>query len=257
MPSVLAIAAHPDDIEFVMSGTMFRLAELGWETHYFNIANGCCGSMTLDRAACARVRLDEARRAAEILGARFYSPICDDLSIFYTPELIAKTAAVVRAARPHIVLTHAPIDYMEDHQNASRLAVTAAFIRGMPNCVTDPQQPVVSHDVAVYHAQPHGNRLPLGEPVTPTHCVDVTPVMDRKAEMLLAHQSQSGWLDETQGLSSYVQTMRDLNAEVGRLGGGAFEFAEGWRKHIHLGFSSREIDPLAEALGTACLVAKR
>ena len=44
MPTALAIAAHPDDIEFVMAGTLLRLAETGWSIHYFNIANGCCGS---------------------------------------------------------------------------------------------------------------------------------------------------------------------------------------------------------------------
>ncbi|MFM8323699.1 MAG: PIG-L family deacetylase, partial [Pirellulaceae bacterium] len=43
--SVLAIAAHPDDIEFVMSGTLMHLVELGWKAHYLNIANGYCGSM--------------------------------------------------------------------------------------------------------------------------------------------------------------------------------------------------------------------
>lgn len=251
MPSVLAIAAHPDDIEFVMAGTMMRLAQQGWELHYFNIANGCYGSMTLDRESCARARLAEAKRAAALLGAKFYAPICDDLAIVYSPELLAQVAAVVRLAKPQIVLTHALVDYMEDHQYAARLAVTAAFSRAMPNYRTTPEMPTYSDDVTVYHAQPHGNRTPLGEPVIPTHFVDVTSLMDKKSELLLAHASQADWLDETQQLSSYVATMQGLNSEVGNWSG-RFAMSEGWRRHLHLGLCAADADPLAVALRETC-----
>jgi N-acetylglucosamine malate deacetylase 1 len=246
---VLAIAAHPDDIEFVMAGTLLQLAARGWEVHYFNIANGCGGSMTLDRAACAATRLQEAQLAAAMLPAKFYPPICDDLEIFYSKELLQQVAAVVRQAQPEIVLTHAPLDYMEDHQNASRLAVTAAFVRGMPNYVTNPPTQPYATDVSVYHAQPHGNRTPLGELVTPTHVVDVSAYAQRKQELLCAHASQGQWLDDTQRMSSYVDTMFELNREVGTMSG-KFKLAEGWRKHLHLGFSASGIDPLADALGS-------
>ncbi len=245
--SVLAIAAHPDDIEFVMAGTLLQLAARGWSVHYFNIANGCGGSMTLDRAACAATRLQEAQQAAAIIPAQFYPPICDDLEIFYTTELLQQVAAVVRHAQPEIVLTHAPIDYMEDHQNAARLAVTAAFVRGMPNFVTQPQVGTYATDVSVYHAQPHGNRTPLGEVVKPTHIVDVTPFAQRKQQLLCAHASQAEWLDDTQRMSSYVDTMFALNREVGAMSQ-QFELAEGWRKHLHLGLASAGVDPLREAL---------
>ncbi len=213
MPSVLAIAAHPDDIEFVMAGTMLRLGQLGWQLHYFNIANGCYGSMKLDRQACTAARLQEARKAAELMGATFYPPICDDLAIVYTPELLAQVAAVVRTAQPDIVLTHSLVDYMEDHQNAARLAVTAAFCRAMPNYQSHPAVPTYAADVTVYHAQPHGNRTPMGEPVVPTHFVDVTDLLARKSELLLAHASQGAWLDETQQINSYVDTMATLNVK--------------------------------------------
>ncbi len=247
MPSVLAIAAHPDDIEFVMAGTMLRLAEQGWELHYFNIANGCYGSMAMDREACTRARLDEAKQAAKWMGATFYPPICDDLAIVYTPELLAGVSAVVRQARPNILLTHSLVDYMEDHQNAARLAVTAAFSRAMPNYRSQPDIPTYSHDVTLYHAQPHGNRTPMGEPVVPTHFVDVGSLIPRKTELLLAHASQGAWLDETQQISSYVSTMESLNREVGSWSK-RFEFAEGWRRHLHLGLCAPEADPLVEAL---------
>ncbi len=250
MPSVLAIAAHPDDIEFVMSGTLLQLSRRGWQVHVFNVANGCYGSKTLNREQCAAVRLSEAQRSAELMSAVFHPPICDDLDIFVTRQTLSQVAAVVRRARPTIVLTHALVDYMEDHQNAARLAVGGAFSRAMPHYGTSP--PIESYDgpVAVYHAQPHGNQTPLGELVVPTHFVDVTDLIVRKRELLAAHASQNEWLDATQGLSSYLTTMEELNAQVGSMSG-RFKLAEGWRKHLHLGLSPDGFDPLRDALGAA------
>lgn len=248
--SVLAIAAHPDDIEFVMSGTLLRLIELGWQAHYFNVANGCCGSKTLSRAECAALRLQEARQSAELLPATFYAPICDDLEIFYDHATHAKVASVVRQAQPSIILTHSPTDYMEDHQNVARLAVGGAFVRGMPSFVCSPEVTGYDHDVAVYHAQPHGNRDPLGKLIVPTHFVDVTNLREKKSELLACHASQNSWLDQTQRMSSYLNTMEKLNGEVGSMSPG-FDRAEGWRKHIHLGLSGPGFDPLADALSKA------
>lgn len=250
--SVIAIAAHPDDIEFVMAGTLLQLAARGWEVHYFNIANGCCGSKTLSREQCAAVRLQEAQLAAGLIPAKFHAPICNDLEIFYNAELHAKVAAVVREAQPSIVLTHALSDYMEDHQNAARLAVGAAFSRGMPNFTTTP--PVASYEspIAVYHAQPHGNRDPLGKPVPPQCFIDVTPYIGKKRDLLAAHVSQDQWLDDSQAISSYLNTLESLNREVGNWSG-RFEFAEGWHRHHYLGFSHEGFDPLREALSEAAL----
>lgn len=248
MPNVLAVAAHPDDIEFVMAGTLLRLAELGWNVHYMNVANGCLGSMVTLPPETARIRLAEAQRAASLIPAVHYPPICDDMGIFYSPENLAKVAAVVRQADPTIVLTHSPIDYMEDHEAACRLAVSATFVKGMPSYITSPSFPPVSREVAVYHASPHGNCTPLREPIQPDLYVDVSQVIDRKREILACHESQQAWLDSTQKMSSYLQSMLDMDRERGRLSG-RFEYAEAFRRHLHLGFSSDGFDPLKDALG--------
>ncbi len=247
MPTAFAIAAHPDDIEFVMAGTLILLGEAGYDLHYLNIANGCCGSMTTDRETTARIRAAEARRAAESIGATFHASLVNDLEIFYDQRTLARLAAIVREVAPEIILTHAPVDYMEDHTNACRLAVTAAFCRGMPNFPTEPSTAAISGEVTLYHAQPHGNCDPLGNPVRPGLFVDIASVIDRKAAMLACHASQKDWLDATQGLDSYLQTMRDLMADVGAMSG-RFQYAEGWRRHLHVGFSAPEADPLRAAL---------
>jgi len=249
MKTAFAIAAHPDDIEFSMSGTLLLLQQAGYEIHYMNVANGCCGTTEYDVETISRMRREEAMAAAESIGAVFHESLCDDLAIFYDKPTLAKVASVMRAVAPEILLTHAPSDYMEDHMNVSRLAVTAAFARGMPNFPVDPPWAPVLGKVTVYHAQPYSHHDSLRRLVQPDLFVDVTGLVERKIEMLAKHVSQKQWLDESQGLDSYLQTLRDLDAECGRMSG-LFQSCEGWRRHLHLGFCDEQDDPLREALGS-------
>ncbi|MCA9104145.1 MAG: PIG-L family deacetylase [Pirellulaceae bacterium] len=246
--TAFAIAAHPDDIEFLMAGTMLHLAERGFELHYMTVANGCCGSTVTDRETTARIRRQESEQAAAAMGAIHHAPLCDDLGIFYEPSTLARLASVVRAVAPEIVLTHAPVDYMEDHVNTCRLAVTAAFARGMPNFSVDPPAAAIADPVALYHAQPYSHRTPLGEVVLPTIWVDTSSVIDRKAELLALHASQKAWLDTSQGQDSYLETLRSLDRELGAWSN-AFAYAEGWRQHASIGFGPADWDPLSTALG--------
>ncbi len=248
MPSALAIFAHPDDIEFVAAGTLLLLKERGWDIHYMNLCNGNCGSVEMDAETTARKRLDEAKEAARILGATFHAPISNDLELAYSTPLLRKVAAVVRESRASIVLTHAPSDYMEDHMETCRLAVTAAFAHGVPNFATEPPRGAYFHDVTVYHAMPHGLCTPLRVPVKADFFVNTTSVHETKRKSLAAHESQKDWLDVSQGMDSYLISMDEASRAVGKLSG-QFEFAEGWRRHLHLGFSAAEIDPLKDALG--------
>jgi LmbE family N-acetylglucosaminyl deacetylase len=255
MKSAIAIAAHPDDIEFLMAGTLMLLRQKGYETHYFNLANGCCGTTQYDAKTIAGIRREEAMQAAAMLGAVYHESICNDLEIFYDKPTLAKVAAVIREVSPEIVLTHAPVDYMEDHTNTCRLAVTAAFVRGMPNFPTDPPRRTTEQKVTVYHAQPYQHRDPLGNLVEPQLVVDVTDLAQRKREALAKHASQKLWLDQSQGQDSYLDTMKELDAELGRMAG-LFEYAEGWRRHLPVGFCGANDDPLHDALKERVLVAK-
>jgi len=142
---------------------------------------------------------------------------------------------------------------MEEHQNACRLAVTAAFCRGMPNYISDPPVDPVMDDVTVYHAMPHGLRDPMRGRIHPGQYVDVTTVMGRKRDMLACHRSQKEWLDKSQGMDAYLDTMEGFAREVGQMSG-RYEMSEGWRRRSHLGMSAEDTDPLSEALGDLCLV---
>src|SRR2546427_11932127 len=78
-----AIAAHPDDIEFYMAGTLLLLKQTGWETHYMSVGNGCCGSVQYNAKQTRIVRRAECKRAAKVLGAHFHEGLRNDLEIFY------------------------------------------------------------------------------------------------------------------------------------------------------------------------------
>lgn len=242
-----ALAAHPDDIEFLMAGTLLLLREQGFEIHYMNLSSGNCGSQSAPAATVRRVRKLEAMEAAQRLGAVYHRSIADDLEIFYDAKNLRRVAAVIREVRPSIILTHSPQDYMEDHMNTCRLVVTAAFARGMPNFVTTPRSKSVDGEVTVYHAMPHGLRDGLGKPVEADFYIDVGTVLKAKREALAAHVSQKQWLDVSQGMDSYLAAMEEMSAEVGRLSGEA-RHAEGWRKHSHLGFCGADADPLRNTL---------
>src|SRR5690606_92372 len=110
----MAIAAHPDDIEFMMAGTLLMLKQAGYEVHYMTISDGNCGSMFLDAEATARTRIAQSKEAARILGATYHPPIGKDFEIFYTKEMLQRLTAVIRSVEPDIILTHSPSDYMED-----------------------------------------------------------------------------------------------------------------------------------------------
>jgi len=256
VPSALAIAAHPDDIEFVMAGTLLLLREAGWETHYFNLSTGNMGSSVMSAAETARVRRREAKAAAKALGAKWHAPICDDLQILYTDENIRRVCAVVREARPLVILTHALEDYMEDHMITARLTVTGTFARGMQNYRSRPQRKPTLDSCVVYHAMPHGQRTPLREPVRPEILINTTRVHETKRDALACHASQREWLDASQGQDNYLTVMDGFSIALGRRSR-RFQHAEGWTRHLHYGFGAEDDDPLRGVLGNRYCVNKR
>mgnify|MGYP005841370175 FL=1 len=245
--TALAIGAHPDDIEFHMAGTLLLLKDAGADIHMWNLANGCCGTMVYTYDQIVQMRWQEAQDSAREAGAAIYPPVVDDLCIFYTAEMIARVAAVIRQVKPDVILTHPPQDYMEDHMNTCRLVVTGAFARGMPNFATRPPQAIWTGETVIYHAMPHGLEDGLRQPVQPEFYVDIGSTLARKRSLLAKHRSQKEWLDASQGMDSYLVEMENAGRAVGRRSG-RFEYAEGWRRHLHLGFAAREADPLRAVL---------
>ena len=239
-----------------MAGTLVLLAHKGWEIHYLNLSRGNCGSTRYSSSETARRRRIEAKRAAKILGAQWHAPFCRDLEVFYELKSIRRLAAIIREIRASLILTHPPVDYMEDHTNTCRLVVSAAFAHGMTNFKTTPSRIPSDGDVVIYHSTPHGLCGPTREPINPELFVDTVKVHARKLESLAAHESQQDWLKTSQGMNSYLNTMEEMSRAMGRMSR-RFQHAEGWTRHLHLGFSTKDCDPLRESLGSNLVLLRR
>ncbi len=250
---VLAVAAHPDDIEFMMAGTFILLGRAGYELHYMTVANGSCGTQVHDAETIIRIRRQEATHAARLVAAVYHESLVNDLEIFYKRDTLRQLAGVVRAVTPEIILTHSTQEYMEDHTNTARLVLCAAFARAMPNFPVVPPTPTTDRPVTIYHALPYGLHDPLRQPIQPGMFVDIGDVLSAKRAMLAMHRSQKEWLDVSQGLDSYLTTMEEMAREVG-CQSGTFTYAEGWTRHLHLGYCAPDADPLTDALGQRVLV---
>ena len=242
-----AIACHPDDLEFGMMGTMLLLKDAGYEIHYMNVSNGSLGTDHLDYQTIVRMRREEAQTSAAMVGAVYHESICDDLEVFYNYENLAKLVPVMREVEPEIVLTQGPYDYREDHVNAGRLAVSAAFCRGMVNMKCAPTSKPTFQNVAVYHCMPHSITDMLRRPVEADFYVDISSKMDMKSKALACHKSQKEWLDVSQGMDAYLKDMENRASIFGKASG-VFQFAEGWVQHNPLGFGPDDFNPLATAL---------
>ncbi|MPN48124.1 hypothetical protein SDC9_195729 [bioreactor metagenome] len=154
----------------------------------------------------------------------------------------------VREVAPEIILTHGPYDYMEDHVNAGRLAVSAAFCRGMTNFKCDQRVAPTLQDVAVYHSMPHSLTDGLRRPVIPGMFVDISTTIPTKKAMLSCHKSQKDWLDISQGTDAYLDELDMRGRHYGKLSE-IFEYAEGWIRHNNAGFCPPDFNPLLAKLG--------
>ncbi len=248
--TVFAVGAHPDDVEFNMAGTLLLLAQAGFEPHMMNVSRSNLDSNQLPEDEVIRIRRREAETAARVANVDYHPPIANDLMIFYEDRLLREMTAIVREIQPTIVLLPSLNDYMEDHTNTARLVITACFSRAMRHYTSIPPREPTGQDVYLYHAQPHLNRDGMRTLVVPELFVDISGVMDTKLHMLGCHESQRQWLGETQGLDDYRESMRHASQEVARMRPDCdWQYAEGFRQHSFVGFSARDRNPLAEALG--------
>jgi len=232
----LAIVAHPDDVEFMMAGTLARLKNMGWKIFYSTVANGDCGSAELDCEAIAVVRKQECINAAAMLGAEYRCAGLRDVRIFFNDENLMKVVEVIRWARPKIVLTQPPIDYMGDHEETSKLVRHACFAAPMPNYATGAENPLPIIDAVphLYYTDPMGFTDIYGNPAQTGFVVDITKEIEIKGEMLKCHDSQRQWLLSHHGIDQYIIEMTRMAENRGRLTG--VKYGEGFTQHLGHGY---------------------
>jgi len=245
--SVLAVGAHPDDVEFMCSGTLKLLRDRGCEISIGVLSNGDCGSMIEDQESITKTRRKEAEDAAALLGASLYPLGERDLRIELDDRTKMKITELLRMVDPYIVFTHPHEDYMIDHEVTSRLVRTACFAASIPNYQTFSVMPCkrTSHIPYLFYWSPLEGMDIFGDFVPQKIYVDVSGQIEFKADMLACHRSQRDWLMEQHGMDKYIETMKNTARRYGRYCG--FEYAEGFTQHRGNAYPQENI--LKEILG--------
>lgn len=191
---VLAVGAHPDDLEILCAGTLRRCVERGDSVVMCTVSAGDRGSTRHSREEIAAIRLDEAQRSAALGGAGHTCLGFSDGEVSAAdPEQRRAVIDLVREHRPDLVLTHHPADYMGDHNEVSRLVFDCSFHATLPLLETGlpfaPKVPALMYFDTL-----------AGMGTTPTEYVDISAQIDIKRAMLETHVSQVAWLREHDGV---------------------------------------------------------
>ena len=226
---VLAIGAHPDDLEYFCGGTLAKYCQQGHQVFMTNLANGSRGSTTYSREELTEIRRDEANAAAEVIGATYIpGGFVEDLEIYPNRFLRDKVTDLFRMAKPDVVLTLSSVDYSPDHTYTGQLVFDASHAATIPLYKTD------------YEA--HATRVPIllmdsaaGLNFHPEEYVDISDTIELKKEMLRCHKSQFEHLQryrEMDMVESAVLQSRFRGIQAG------VEYAEGFR-WLRVGFRVR------------------
>ena len=240
---VLAVMAHPDDIELLCAGTVRLLVERGWELRCATLTGGDLGAPGGSRDAIRATRLAEAEAAARVLGGTYACAGLDDLTIHYCPEQLVAVTDLLRLFRPDVVITHSPECYMLDHEETAKLVRMACFAAGMQ--LFPGAAPATGKGVpALYYADAFEGKDKFGRPVVGDFWIDVTSVFDVRQAALACHASQREWLRSHHGVDDYLNS----NARLAREHGGrcGAELAEGFRQHLGHGYPQENV--LGQAL---------
>lgn len=239
-PTALALFAHPDDAEILCAGTLIRLRhEHGYDVHIATCTPGDCGSATLGSEEIADIRRKEGQHAAELIGATYHCLELRDLRVCFTPETVGTAIDLFRKVNPTLVFTHPRYDYMLDHEECHQLARGASFGFAMPNASTS-TTPDNAHVPHLYYVDPIEGLDPYtGQVVEPSVTLDITDVINTKAEMLARHVSQREWLRSHHGMDEYLEAMRRHGAARGQLIDR--KFAESFVQHRGHGFPHDDI----------------
>lgn len=228
MARILAVHAHPDDIETLCAGTLALLAAGGHAITIATMTGGDCGSTRWDNAQTARIRTAEAAAAAQVIGARYCCAGFGDLALFNDDASRRRTTELVRDAAPDIVITAAPSDYHPDHEATSILVRDACFAAPIRNYGSG-SAGVLPNIPHLYFTDPIEGRDRNNEKVVPHFAVDVGSFIDAKRKMLDAHESQKSWVEKQHGIADYAGAMESWTRRRGRHFGVAF--AEGFRHY--------------------------
>lgn len=201
---ILAIGAHPDDIEIGIFGTLARHHELGDEILLCDLTQGEMGSN-----GTIKERQEEAQAAAQLINAKRVCLQLPDRGISVNREQIEKVVRLIREEKPDYILYPYHIDYHPDHEATAQLVREAIHSSGLKQFYTGGQQPHRPSRSAQYFINDIGTYNLL---------IDISEVMDLKIEALMCHKSQflrSEGSTATYLNNGFIEKVKTRNAYLG------------------------------------------
>ncbi len=220
--NILALGAHPDDIEMQCAGTLALYARQGHKIYMAIATNGNVGSPTLSRSEIADIRHREQEKSCAVIGAELIWMDFDDEWLFNDRATRSVFIDAIRQANPDVMIVHGQGDYHPDHRISGQIAEDAripATVRLVKTVL--PAIPAIPH--LFFMDNPEG----LG--FEPEFFVDIETVLPIKRKMLTCHESQNAWVSDVVGKGLDLGDIMEKNAAArGKQAGMAF--AEGFRE---------------------------
>lgn len=238
--TILAVAAHPDDVEISFSGTLKLMADRGYKIAVATVTAGQMGSYEHDVQTLSEMRQDEARKAAQVLNAEYYCLEQMDGFVMDSMDARLKMAELIRQVQPGIIITHLNSDYHSDHRMTSVITEAAAMVSTLPNVPSDaPPLPITP---LLYYSAPFGLKTLLGDPLPRPHFyVDITSSIDTKMEMLKHHQTQIDLMRGMHRIDDFFGEMKRFSELLGK--DVNVPYAEAYYQHLGGGYQH---DPLIQ-----------
>jgi LmbE family N-acetylglucosaminyl deacetylase len=185
--NVLAIGAHPDDVEINCAGTLAKFAKQGHQVFIATATSGNIGSATHSMEEIAKVRKAEAASSAACIGAEYICLDYDDEMFFESREVRLRFIDLVRYCKAEVILTHYANDYNPDHELTSKIIRDIAVMIPIAHLKT-PSPPFDCIPKIFYFESA------LGLGFVPSEYVDISDCIDSKKAMLACHESQVAWM---------------------------------------------------------------
>ena len=233
--NVLAIGAHPDDIEIACAGTLAKCAKRGDRVIVAHLCKGDLGHVIIPPDELTIMRENEAKKAGSLAGIEVISGGFGDLDIFSdNKESRDRVVDIIRYANPDVIITHAPDDYMPDHTAVSKLVFDASFSATLPNYKSKIAEPAKL--VPIYYMD-----TLAGVNFNPTEYVDITEEIDLKLKMLNCHESQIVWMRDHDHID-FPDMVKTCSRYRGYQCG--VDYAEGFRQcHVYLKGTTKRLLP--------------
>ncbi|MHB9070859.1 MAG: PIG-L deacetylase family protein [Sedimentisphaerales bacterium] len=217
--NILAFGAHPDDVEFLCSGTLFKYRQQGHKIYIALTTSGNQGSNEYDsRDKIAQIRESEQLEAAKLLDAQVCFLRFDDELLIDSLEARRAVINAMRWANPDIIFTNPPWDASPDHAETGK--IVSKLMLSLPGRNIPADESPVAKKVSLFYWD-----IPGGIDFAPEVYVDISEFLEKKLEALSKHVSQINWIKQ------YGQDFFEYCTAMARFRGiqAGCKYAEGFR----------------------------